>query len=185
MNTKSDHINKSRITKTKLFFENRDLFMDILIKEIISGKLKAKKLGLNFSVRLNNTSDLHPNQFYKIINGKKVNILELFPDINFYDYTKVPNRINMVKKYPNYHLTFSYSGWNIKDCLLHLRNNINVAVVFDEIPTSFMGIEVIDGDQFDMRYHDKKGVIVGLKYKRVKSQMKVPTNNRFVVITKK
>lgn len=40
-----------------------------------------------------------------------------------------------------------------------------MAVVFDKLPKTYNGYEVIDGDLSDMRFKDKKGVVVGLKYK--------------------
>jgi hypothetical protein len=38
-------------------------------------------------------------------------------------------------------------------------------MVFDEIPSSYKGFEVVNGDESDLRFLDKKGVIVGLKAK--------------------
>lgn len=175
---KGDVINDARIKKTKLFFENRQFFMSWLVDEIKSAKLKADKLGFKFSVRLNNTSDITPESFYMDIDNKKLNVLQIFPKVKFYDYTKVPNRDGLVKKYKNYDLTFSFSGTNFTDCVNMLNNNIRVAVVFKEVPTKFWGRKVIDGDVYDMRYHDKKNVIVGLKYKSVRNKL---TTSSFVI----
>ena len=159
-------INKARITKTKLFFEQRDFFMRWLQDEIAAAKAKAEAAGMKFSVRLNGTSDLSPEQFH--LNGK--NILELFPDVQFYDYTKVPKRILLTKKYSNYDITFSYSGKNAVQCLDALAQDVRIAVVFEELPESFWGYPVIDGDAYDMRYLDDI-VIVGLKYKKVRTKL--------------
>lgn len=178
MNMNGDKINQSRILKTKLFFEEREFFMSWLIDEIYSAKLKAEKLGYHFSVRLNNTSDLNPVSFYTMYKGERRNILEIFPMVQFYDYTKVPNRITLVKKYNNYDLTFSYSGENLDECVDMLSKNIRVAVVFKKVPSEFWGRKVIDGDKYDMRYRDDSNVIVGLKFKRVRNKL---TKNKFVV----
>jgi hypothetical protein len=159
-------INKARIAKTKLFFKQRDFFMRWLQDEIIAAKKKAAAAGMKFSVRLNGTSDLSPEQFH--LNGK--NILEIFPDVQFYDYTKVPKRIQLTKKYSNYDVTFSYSGTNGVDCMNALLQDVRVAVVFEELPESFWGYPVIDGDAYDMRYLDDT-VIVGLKYKKVRNKL--------------
>lgn len=172
-------INNGRIKKTKLFFEHREFFMDWMIAEIESTRLKAIKKDMKFSVRLNNTSDISPISFYKDVDGKKKNILEIYPDVQFYDYTKVPNRLEVAKKYPNFDLTFSFSGFNMETCIEMLSNNINVAMVFSKVPETFMGYEVIDGDKYDMRYLDKKPVIVGLKFKKVKN--KVTPDSKFVI----
>jgi hypothetical protein len=179
MNMEGDKINKSRIKKTQLFFEEREFFMSWMFDEIMTADLKARKLGYKFSVRLNNTSDISPEMFYKTVNGKKVNILQFFQHIQFYDYTKVLNRIELTKKYKNYDLTFSYSGYNIDECMTALDKKIRVAVVFKQVPTKFWGLKVIDGDKYDMRYHDKKNVIVGLKFKRVRN--KLDSKIKFVV----
>jgi hypothetical protein len=111
--------------------------------------------------------------------GERKNILEIFPMVQFYDYTKVPNRITLVKKYKNYDLTFSYSGENLDECVKMLSKNIRVAVVFKKVPTEFWGRVVIDGDKYDMRYRDETDVIVGLKYKRVRN--KLTESNKFVI----
>lgn len=61
-----------------------------------------------------------------------------------------------------------------------IDRGINVAVVFkNKLPETFWGLDVIDGDLNDMRYIDKKGVIVGLKYKTVRERPK--EDSKFVV----
>ena len=107
-----DFITMSRIIKTKLFFEHKDYFMKWTIEEIESAKNKAKKLGYSFSVRLNNTSDISPEAFHLTIDGVDKNIMEIFSDVQFYDYSKVPSRHKLLPKYQNYNLTFSYTGLN-------------------------------------------------------------------------
>jgi hypothetical protein len=157
-------IKHARLIKTRLFFENRDYFMDWMIVEIKSYQKKAEKDGYYFSIRLNGTSDIDwadKSEF-------GTTIFEIFPDVQFYDYTKNPHKF--INKPENYHLTFSYTGrnWNICEKLLNM--GYNVAVVFDitkkeQLPTSFRGYEVINGDLTDYRPYDDKGVIVGLRYK--------------------
>lgn len=180
MNMNGDKINQSRIKKTKLFFEHREFFVNWLIDEIYSAKLKAEKLGYHFSVRLNNTSDINPTSFYTVYKGEKRNILEIFPTVQFYDYTKVLNRVELTKKYKNYDLTFSYSGENLDECIQALENKVRVAVVFKkQLPEKFWNRKVVDGDAYDMRYRDKRNVVVGLKFKRVRN--KVTEDSKFVV----
>jgi hypothetical protein len=170
-------INESRIKKTKLFFENREFFMHLLIDEIKSTYLKALNQEYSFSVRLNNVSDVNPERF-KLNN---INILEIFPEVNFFDYTKVLSRLKLLEKYPNYDLTFSYSGENWDECQEALKNNVRVAVVFkDKIPEEYKGIQVVSGDEYDMRYRDPKNVIVGLKFKKVRNKLDF-SNSNFVV----
>lgn len=169
-------INKARITKTKLFFEERAFFMGWLIDEIRSAQRKAYAAGKSFSVRLNGTSDLSPEQFH--LDGK--NILEIFPDVQFYDYTKVFKRIQLAKKYSNYDLTFSFSGNNIAESLLALEQEIRVAVVFEEVPAQYWGVPVVDGDLYDMRYQDPGKVVIGLKYKKVRNKIDL-SKSKFIV----
>jgi len=158
---RGDFINQSRITKTRLFFEHHEFFMDWMINEIEAAQRKAIRMTYKLSVRLNNTSDISPEEFRR--HGK--NILEIFPDIQFYEYTKVPTRVDLMKKYTNYDVTFSYTGYNLAICQQMLENDVRVAVVFKKVPEEFMGYPVIDGDKYDMRYKDDNKVIVGLKYK--------------------
>lgn len=173
-------INNARITKTKLFFEQRDFFMGWLRDEIAAAQAKAKAAGKRFSVRLNGTSDLSPEQFH--MDGK--NILQMFPEVQFYDYTKVPKRIQLTKKYSNYDLTFSYSGTNAVQCQDALLQKTRVAVVFEQLPEEFWGRPVIDGDDYDMRYLDEPSVIVGLKYKKVRNKINYSTST-FVISKEK
>lgn len=173
-NDKGDMINDSRITKTKLFFEHREFFMKWMISEIKAAQRKAIRMTYAFSIRINNTSDISPEDFQ--LDG--VNILQMFPEIQFYDYTKVKDRIDLMTKYNNYDVTYSYTGYNLTECQKMLLNKIKVAVVFKLVPENFMGYKVIDGDKYDMRYRDE-AVVIGLKYKRVRT--KLNTNFKFVV----
>lgn len=179
MDVKLNRINDSRIKKTKMFFEDRQFFVSWVIDEINQGLKKAKKLGYQFSVRLNNTSDLNPEMFYINHNGTKKNIFQIFPEVTFYDYTKVKTRFKLLEKYPNYDLTFSYSGENMEDCVDVLQNGNRVAMVFKSVPTSYMGYTVISGDDNDLRYRDPKNCIVGLKFKKVRN--KLSENSKFVI----
>lgn len=163
-----NNIQNTRIKKTRLLFEQREFFVRWMIAEIETARAKAYQTGHRFSVRLNNTSDINPEQFYIVEDGKKINILEYFPEIQFYDYTKVATRANLTKKYSNYDLTYSYSGSNTEKCLEMLKNGVRVAMVFyPSLPEKYWGYEVVNGDLYDMRYKDPKNVIIGLKYKVV------------------
>ena len=149
--------------------------MDWLITEIEAAKRKAVRMTHKLSIRLNNTSDLSPELFTR--NGK--NILEMYPDIQFYEYTKVPSRVKLMERYPNYDVTFSYTGYNWETCKQMLENDTRVAVVFKHVPKIWEGYHVIDGDEYDMRYKDDKKVIVGLKYKV--NRNKLTPETKFVV----
>lgn len=161
-------IMNARINKTKFFYDQREQFNEILFNEVKLAKGRTERKGKNFAVRLNGTSDLNPILFKK--EGK--NILETYPDVQFYDYTKILNRIEVAKKHSNYDLTFSFTGHNWSDCLIALENNVRVAVIFDikagqPLPETFNGFKVIDGDDYDYRPLDEKNVIVGLRWKNI------------------
>jgi hypothetical protein len=161
--------------------------MEILIHEIESKRARAKRLGYGFSVRLNGTSDLSPILFKDPISGK--NILEIFSDVQFYDYTKNPNRVKLMQKYPNYDITFSYDGYNWEDCEKFLNEGGKVAVVFysdkETLPKSFRGWNVVDANGYDMRYLDPKRSIMGLHYHKTANDYKsgkfVKPNTPFVI----
>ena len=154
-------VQKGRTNKTELFFSDRELFLKMLYSEIAQIQVKHEIEGGNFVIRLNGTSDISYENF-KIKDGK--NIFELFPNVQFYDYTK--NYIRFRKPLPkNYYLMFSRSETNDATAMEMLKNKINVAMVFDNLPETYMGYTVIDGDLNDLRHLDKQGVIVGLKYK--------------------
>jgi hypothetical protein len=152
----------SRLNKTRYFLKDRLKFLFQLDNEVKNFKKKAIKQGLKPAVRLNGTSDLIWER-YPIKDGK--NIMELNPDVQFYDYTKIKNRLS--DKLPsNYNLTFSKSESNDDDIKDLLTTAFNIAVVFkDKLPKTYLGREVVDGDISDLRFLEPKGVIVGLATK--------------------
>jgi hypothetical protein len=152
-------IQKARIRKTQYFYEARDYFMQDLYEDIHKGIKMATKLGLTPVFRLNGTSDLSWEKY--TINDK--NLFELFPTVQFYDYTKVLGR--KVSQYKNYFLIFSKADGNDSDVAEAILQGMNVAAVFDAVPEGYMGRPVIDADEHDLRFLDAKGVIAGLKAK--------------------
>ena len=154
-------IQKARQRKTDLFLNDRDEFMRQLVHDIEKFIRACERKDKLPAIRLNGTSDI---QWEKIdIDGQ--NIFEMFPNVQFYDYTKIPTR--KVDKIPNYHLTWSYSEANEKYAEMFDQVPNNKAVVFrtKDLPSMFRGLEVIDGDTHDMRFLDKPNSVVGLKAK--------------------
>jgi hypothetical protein len=159
-------IRDARIKKTKLFYEHPEFFMAWLIAELKTAQTKAKASGFYFSARLNCTSDIDWQNVR--VNGQ--NIFEIFPDVQFYDYTKNPNKFKNLPS--NYHLTLSYTGRNWELCKQALELGYNVAMIFNvknenQIPLTYKGFKVVNGDITDYRVADAKGIIVGLKWKRI------------------
>jgi hypothetical protein len=145
-------IQEARIRKTRWFFEDRESFMDALVKDIHAAIRKADRENMIPVFRLNGTSDI---RWETVSVWGYRNVMELFPQVQFYDYTKLPNRRDLPA---NYHLTFSRSESNEH----MIPQGMNVAVVFDTLPDTFMGRKVIDGTDTDLRFLDPQGVVVGL-----------------------
>ena len=148
-------IQKARIRKTQYFFNNRAEFMVDLANDIKKAIRFAERKGLTPVFRLNGTSDLSWEK-YDVVEG--FNIFEMFPQVQFYDYTKVLGR--KVAQYPNYHLTFSKADGNDSDVAEALLQGMSVVAVYDKIPEG-----VPSADETDLRFLDPKGIMLGLKAK--------------------
>ena len=149
-----------RVNRTLLYFKDRAKFLSMMTREIRNHEINCKKNDLKPVVRLNTTSD---------IMWENHKIFELFPNVQFYDYTKHFNRMIKYLKSDmpkNYHLTFSRNEANDFQSTQVLKAGGNVAVVFrKELPESYKGFKVINGDEHDLRFLDQKNVVVGLKEK--------------------
>jgi hypothetical protein len=154
-------IQEARKRKTRWFVSNRAEFLAQLVKDIGQAIKYAEKRDLIPVFRLNGTSDLSWEKY--AVDGA-VNIFALFPNYQFYDYTKVLGR--KVKQISNYHLTFSQAESNIDDVQKAVKQGMNVATVFRKtLPDTYLDRPVFDGDDSDLRFLDPAGVIVGLKAK--------------------
>lgn len=163
---------QSRSNKTEYFINNRKEFLTQLWGELKDLNDSKRKIA----IRLNLLSDVNWElQFEEI--GKRMSELK---NIQFYDYTKDHFKVNL-NGLKNYHLTYSYSGYNWDKSEIFLKTKrANVAMVFkNDVPLLYKGYKVINGDESDERYLDKKGVIVGLKYKKPKGVDYKP--NKFVI----
>lgn len=156
------NIQKARIAKTKRFFSDKKLFLQQLSKEIKSAIKSADKKQMTACFRLNLTSDL-PWEGIKL---DGLSLMEMFPDVQFYDYTKSFKR---AKKFAdgqmpkNYHLTFSRSECNDNLCDILKDLGVNIATVFrNSLPETYKGLPVIDGDETDLRFLDGESKIIGL-----------------------
>lgn len=173
-------VQQARIAKTVRFFEERESFMADIVFSIKALIRKAAKAGLKPLVRLNGTSDIRWETIGLTVDGiNYANIFDVFPDVQFYDYTKDANRKDLPA---NYDLTFSYSGVEGFQPFVDkaVAKGMRMAVVFrkeSEIPMSFKGIRVVSGDKSDVRHLDDDGVIVGL-YAKGKAKL---DNTGFVV----
>lgn len=146
-----------RKRKTRLFFDNRPQFLELLHSDIKTFGRKAEKHNLKPAIRLNGLSDLPWESLDKTLFSDH-------PEIQFYDYTKIYNRMlkyldgNMPA---NYHLTFSRHENNEDKCLSVLELGGSVAVVFPSkiLPKQWKNHKVFNGDTTDLRFLDPKAVI--------------------------
>ena len=159
-------VQEARKRRTVMFFEMRDVFMFQLVKEIKNAIKLSAKQGMTPVFRLNGTSDLAWEKYGCKRDGVEyTNIFEAFPEVQFYDYTKILGR--KVAHIPNYHLTFSAADGNDADVLKAIQQGMNVATVFglkktEPMPETFNGRPVFNGDDSDLRFLDPRGVVVGL-----------------------
>ena len=170
------NVQQSRINKTKFWGYFREQFYIQLGNELLKIHDQAIKQNKNIAIRLNGTSDI--DHLGLLLRYTGINFLdEFYSDLIFYDYTK---NINHVKKYKNsrYHLTFSRSECNDSTVDQAIQLGVNIAVVFrNELPATYKGLPVINGDLSDLRINDPKQCIVGLI---AKGKAKKQTSN-FVI----
>ena len=169
-----------RVNRTLLLFKDQAKFKYMAAKEIRNHEINCNKHGLKAVIRLNTTSDI-------MFEKSKFNFMQDFSNVQFYDYTKHFNR--MIKylrgELPkNYHLTFSRNEANDFQTTQVLKAGGNVAVVFrKELPKTYKGFKVIDGDLHDLRFLDDKNVVVGLKEKlTLNSKGKLDRDNSGFVV---
>lgn len=170
---KFNNVQLARVRKTRWFFEDRQGFMMQVVKDIERLIAQAEKLGKEPLVRMNGTSDIKWENVRFEYEGKETTLFQLFPKVQFYDYTKIANRTNNPDFPANYDLTFSYSGVEGYQKYVNraIFNGIRVAVVFDKKETvrdmvdngkEFLGMPVVDGDNTDVRHVEGRGVAVAL-----------------------
>jgi hypothetical protein len=161
---------KAREWRTRMLRNDAVNFWTTLRKEISALVRKAERKGAIACVRLDGTSDL----------GLAKMLQREYPTVVFYDYTKSFQRMlewldtrDSGNVASNRHITFSYSGENAAECAVVLGRGGNVAVAFstrkgEALPSTWLGFDVIDGDEHDWRFLDprsSKGVVVGLRAK--------------------
>jgi hypothetical protein len=162
----TNSVRKSRIAKVQMFMRDRQAFMGEMVRGIEAAERKAKREGLRLCVRLNGATDIGW-EGVRLTKGR--NVFETFQHVQFVDYTKSKRRMLAwcEGKLPgNYHLTFSRSETNEADCLDVLAAGGTVAAVFaGQLPQTWHGYRVVNGDETDLRHLDDRSVVVGLSPK--------------------
>ena len=166
-------VKAAREYRSNLFYDNRAKFGAKLIAETEDNIRRNDKKGLRTAERLNGTTDYA----WEHIRFDGLTMPERFPNVQFYDYTKSVKRARQHangQMPSNYHVTFSRSELTPDSLVSELvESGQNVAVVFDAIPETWLGLEVINGDEHDLRFLDRSGVVVGLKAKGPKAKKDV------------
>lgn len=158
-----ESIHIARRRKTQWFHDDRSSFMGALAEDVRRAIGKAHRKGMIPVFRLNGTSDI---LWERIPVGGADSIMDLFPLVTFYDYTKAPAKLR-ANRPDNYHLTFSLNEENERQARRALDEGMSVAVVFRDkhFPETFWGYPVVNGDEHDLRFLDPAPAIVGLKAK--------------------
>ncbi len=146
-------VQMSRLRKTLFWMQYQSEAIALIKSEIAMFAARAEKQGFTLLIRLNGTSDIRFENY---------GIVQSFPNVQFYDYTKLANRRNIPA---NYDLTFSYSGVKAyaPQAQIAVNNGMRLAVVFRsravvlellEFQATFQGLPIVDGDDTDIRHID-------------------------------
>lgn len=170
-------VQDARERKAQWFYSDREGFMIQLMQDIAKFQTYCNKRDIQPVIRLNGTTDIR----WELIKVDGYTIFELFPRVQFYDYTKIANR--NTSHIENYHLTWSYSGANEAYAGMMetaISRGMNVATVFRKAlaAKTWKGLPVVNGDKDDLRILDPKGGHIVALY--AKGQAKKDTSG-FVV----
>lgn len=167
-------INQARQARTDYWHNEQERFLIQLSRELENFSRLCAKQRVQGVVRLNVMSD---------VSWEDYDVPQSFPELQFYDYTKKARRFHGQRQPDNYRLMFSYSGakhyQSQVQSFLKSYSDAPMAVVFrnKNFPWTFMGREVINGDNSDWVNVNHRGVVVGLV---AKGPAKTNTNG-FVV----
>lgn len=169
-----DRILAARVRKTLSYFNDRASFMETLACDVERAIAYAMKRDYDIACRPNATSDI---PWHRVPVRGHASIMEAFPFVPFYDYTKVAKRLLRETLPPNYHLTFSLAENNEQDAIAVLNAGHNVAAVFRTremvkraIAEGYLGFPVIDGDETDLRFLDPRGGYLVALYAKGKAK---------------
>lgn len=186
----------AKIMRTHFLALHPEHAIRLMDNEIEMHKNLAKKKGMTPSIRLNVTSDFSWEHHAR-------DLFDRHKDVQFYDYTKLPNRVGHKNLPKNYHLTLSHTGTghaesNDADVISTLERGHGVSMVYQRGKKSPTHVEdvrtgkrypVVDGDSDDMTFLRHKqagktegtpghGVVSGLKLKGVKNEAVGPFANK-------
>lgn len=148
-------VQMSRLRKTLFFIQFQQEAVIQIKREVAMFEARSSKQGWTLLIRLNGTSD---------IRWERYGIIQAYPSVQFYDYTKLANRKDIPT---NYDLTFSYSGVAAyqSQVKIALEAGMRIAVVFakqSSFPDRYLDRPVVDGDDTDIRHIDSVHSVVAL-----------------------
>lgn len=135
-------------------------------------------MGLTPAVRLNGTSDILWERIPFPVDDRTrgihmyyTNIFHAFPELQFYDYTKIYKRFERDDIPANYDLSLSYSLASRKYAQACTRTHeklgarLVVVVRSQEVKQFHVDLGGIDGDAHDLRFTEPQGAMIYLKAK--------------------
>lgn len=167
-----DRTKNARLRRTHMYLNDRPRFLREVVEEVRKMQKVAERHGLKLAVRLNGTSDI---LWERQRLGAYANFMEAFPDVAWYDYSKVP--LEHRDPPANYHILFSLADDNLSKAVEYLKAGHSIsAVVPDDQKANMIGSAVsldgdgmvarfVDGDEDDTRFLDKPRSIVLLSPK--------------------
>lgn len=154
---------QSRVNKTEYYLHDKEKFILQLASELVKINKKAATETNQTLIRLNGTSDL---DFVYLLKKYANFDISNYRNLHFYDYTKILGKVKKYIDHKNYTLTFSRAENNELEALQALEIGANVAAVFSgDLPKTYKGYPVVDGDKTDQEMLAFKGIILGLKAK--------------------
>ena len=177
------NVQASRKAKSDWFLSDPEKFIAQLKRELTNFSKLCTSTGVVGYVRLNVYSDV-PWELSR--NGS---IPQAFPELEFYDYTKLAVRLGTryYKMPRNYQLMFSYSAGTkyAKQVKLAMKSPAPMSVVFDgPMPDIFLGRKVINGDESDINNLRHRGAIVGLRFKQNRIAPIDPRKSALIINTR-
>ena len=124
-----NNVQAARMRKTKWFYKDRSSFMHQLHKDVSKFQAYCDKRDIQPCIRLNGTTDIR----WETVKINGYTVFELFPRVQWYDYTKIANGMNAAVVFRK---EYKQPKWR--------------------------GINVTDGDKDDLRFLDPSNSIVAL-----------------------
>jgi len=166
---------RARLWRTALYLGAPDLFWALVRLDLERLAAKAARLGMRPAFRVNGTSDIETPS--PVIHAAR----EL--GVTLYGYTKLAARAISATANGD-HEVYSWDGSEHRRTMAHHVLNMGgrVSVVFDgELPATWDGFRVVDGDETDAVFTRPPGVVLGLRLKGRKKAKKAARRGGFAV----